>query len=35
LQRLICCKAVAGNGGGQGGERKFGKTFLDPTPEVE
>jgi hypothetical protein len=35
LERLICCRAVAGNGGGWAREGKFGKTSLDQTPEVE
>jgi hypothetical protein len=35
LERLICCRAVAGNGGGLAEATEFGKTSLDQTPEVE
>jgi hypothetical protein len=35
LERLICCRAVAGNGGGSAQDEKFGKTSLDQAPEIE
>jgi hypothetical protein len=35
LERLVSCRAVAGNGGGWAREKKFGKASLDQAPEVE
>jgi hypothetical protein len=35
LEVLICCRAVAGNGGGSAEGKEIGKTSLDRTPEVQ
>jgi hypothetical protein len=35
LERLICCRAVAGNGVGSAEGKEFGKISLDQAPEVE